>query len=56
MVVVSLDLLADGLDRGMGAQKTIGQRLVFTEKSEKQVLSLDCRGTRTGWLRTARKK
>ena len=38
---VSLDLLADGFDRGMGPQETIGQGFVFAQESEKQVLRLD---------------
>src|ERR1700757_2131169 len=38
---MSLDLLADGLERSMGAQETIGQGLVFAQESEKKVLRLD---------------
>ena len=38
---VSLDLLANGFDRGVGAQETIGQGFIFAQESEKQVLSLD---------------
>src|ERR1700680_2373601 len=40
---MSLDLLANGFDRGVGAQETIGQGLIFAQESEKQVLSLDIR-------------
>src|SRR5579862_4144015 len=40
---MSLDLLADRLDRGMGPQKTIGQGFIFTQESKKQVLSLNIR-------------
>ena len=40
---MSLDLLADGFDRGMGPQETIGQGFVFAQESEKQVLRLDIR-------------
>src|SRR5271165_2539155 len=40
---VSLDLLADGLDRGVGPQETIRQGFVFAQESEKQMLSLDVR-------------
>ena len=38
---VSLDLLAYGLDRGVGPQETIRQGFVFAQESEKQMLSLD---------------
>ena len=40
-----LDLLADGLDRAVRTQETIGQRLVLAHQAEQQVLSLDVRGT-----------
>src|SRR5579863_7521279 len=40
---VAFDLFADGFDRGVGAQEAIGQGLVFAQKPEKQVLSLDVR-------------
>src|SRR5450755_3962150 len=38
---MSLDLLADGFDRGMGPQETIGQGFIFAQESQKQVLRLD---------------
>src|SRR6266487_2215620 len=38
---MSLDLLANRLDRGMGTQEPISQGFVFTEKSKQQVLGLD---------------
>ena len=38
---VSFDLLADRFDRGMRAQETIGQSLVFAQKSQQQVLRLN---------------
>jgi hypothetical protein len=38
---MALDLFADGLDRGVGAQEAIGQGFVFAQKSEKQVFCLD---------------
>src|SRR5271166_6029387 len=37
---VAFDLLADRFDRGMRAQETVGQGLVFTKQTEKQVLGL----------------
>ncbi len=40
---VSLDLLANGFNRGMGAQEAIGQGFVFAQKSQKQVLRLNVR-------------
>src|ERR1700722_2985694 len=40
---MSFDLLANGFDRGVRTQETIGQGLVFAQKSEKQVLSLNVR-------------
>ena len=36
-----LNLLADRLDRSMRAKEPIGQGLVFAQKSQKQVLSLN---------------
>ncbi len=38
---VSFDLLANGFDRGVGPQETIGQGFVFAQESEKQMLRLD---------------
>src|SRR5882724_10088764 len=40
---VTFDLLANRFDRGMRAQEAIGQGLVFAQKSQKQMLSLDVR-------------
>src|SRR5579862_2704187 len=40
---VSLDLLANRFNRGVRPQETIGQGLVFTQESEKQMLRLDIR-------------
>jgi len=38
---VRLNLLANRLDGGVGAEETIRQSLVFAQQSEQQVLSLD---------------
>ena len=35
------DLLANGLDRAVGTQKTIGQGLVLAHQAEQQMLRLD---------------
>jgi len=40
---MALDLFADGLYRGVGAQEPIGQGFVFTQKSKKHVFGLDVR-------------
>ena len=40
---VPLDLLADGFHRGMRTEEPVGEGLVFAQKSQKQVLSLDIR-------------
>ncbi len=37
------DLFADGLDRSVRAQKSIGQRLVLAHQAEQQMLGLDVR-------------
>ena len=37
------DFLADGFDRAVRAQKSVGQRLVFAQQAEQQVLGLDVR-------------
>ena len=50
MVVCALDLLADRLDRGMRTQEAVGQRLVFAQQSEQQVLGLDVRRTELAGL------
>ena len=39
------DLLADGFDRAVRTQETIGQRLVLAHQAEQQMLGLDVRGT-----------
>src|SRR5579862_5195706 len=38
---MTFNLLADGFNRGMRAQKSIGQGLVFAQKSQQQVLGLN---------------
>jgi hypothetical protein len=38
---MSFDLFANGFDRSVGAQETIGQGFIFAQESEKQVLRLD---------------
>ncbi len=40
---VSLDLLANGLDRRVRTQKAVGQGLIFTQKSQQQVFRLNVR-------------
>src|SRR3979490_2676645 len=40
---VTFNLFPDRLHRGMRAQKTIGQGLVFTQESEQQVFGLNIR-------------
>ncbi len=42
---VALDLLTDGFDRSMGPQEPIGERLVFAQQTQQQVLRLDVRRT-----------
>src|ERR1019366_341087 len=42
---VSFKLLADGLDRGMRTQESEGERFVFAQKSQQQVLRLYARRT-----------
>src|SRR5271156_1099604 len=37
------DFLADGFDRAMRAQETVGERLVLAQQSQQQVLRLDVR-------------
>src|SRR5271167_494829 len=38
---VSLDLLANGFDRGMGTQKAIGQGFIFAQKSQQKMFRLN---------------
>src|SRR5277367_3414077 len=38
-----LDFLADGFDRAMRAQETVGERLILAQKSQQQMLRLDVR-------------
>src|ERR1700730_10577588 len=40
---MSFDLLANRFNRGMGTEKFVGERLVFAQQSQQQVLSLDVR-------------
>ena len=47
---VALDLLADGLDRGVRAQEAVGERLVLAQQAEQQVLGLDVRRTELAGL------
>src|SRR5579884_1286657 len=42
---VTLDLFADGFDRGMRTQEAVGQSLVFAQESQEQVLGLYIRRT-----------
>ena len=49
------NLLADRLDRGMRTQEAIGQRFVFAQQSQQQVLRLDVRRTELAGL-VARKE
>src|SRR4029077_17602208 len=44
------DLLADGLDRRMIAQKAVGQRFVFAQQAQQQVLRLNVRRTELAGL------
>src|SRR6266446_5234526 len=41
---VTFNLLANGLDRGVRAQESIGQGFVFAQKPQQQVLGLNIRG------------
>ncbi len=48
---MTLDLFPDGLDRSMRPKEPIGERLVFAQKPEQQVLRLDVRRTElTGFV------
>ena len=49
------DLLADGLDRAVRAQKTVGQRLVLAHQAEQQMLGLDVRAAVLAGLVTREK-
>ena len=40
---VPFDLLADGIDRGVRAQEPVGQRLIFAQQAQQQMLGLDVR-------------
>ena len=40
-----LDFLSDGLDRAVGPEKSVGQRLIFAQQAEQQVLRLDVRAS-----------
>ena len=40
---VAFNLFADGFDRGMRAKKAVGERLVFAQQAEQQMLGLDVR-------------
>ena len=47
---VAFDLLADRFHRGMRAQEAVGQRLVFAQESQQQVLGLNVRRTKLAGL------
>ena len=40
---MSLNLLSDGLNGGLGAQEAVGKGLVFPQEAEQQVLSFNIR-------------
>ena len=48
-----LDLLADGLDRGVRAQEAVGQRFVLLEQPKQQVLRFDVRAAELAGLVTS---
>src|SRR5271167_3184132 len=52
---VSLDLLANGFDRGMGTQKAIGQGFIFAQKSQQKMFCLNIRRPKLAGF-VARKK
>jgi hypothetical protein len=47
---VAFDLFADGFDRGMRAQKTVGESFVLAQQSEQQVFGFDVRATELAGL------
>ena len=47
---VRFDLLADRFDRGVRAQEPVGQRLVFAQQAQQQVLGLDVRAAELAGL------
>src|SRR5215472_4295859 len=47
---VPFNLLADGFDRSMRAQKTVGQSLVFAQQPQQQMLRLNVRRTELAGL------
>src|SRR5690349_15445121 len=47
---MAFDLLSDRLDRGVRAQEPVGQRLVFAQQPEQQVLRLNVRRTELAGL------
>src|SRR5207253_1170027 len=47
---VPFNLLADGLNRCMRAQKAVGQRLVFAQQAQQQVLRLNIRRAKLAGL------
>ena len=52
---VAFDLLADGFHRGMRAQEAVGQRLVFAQQSQQQVLGLNVRRAKLACLVPSKK-
>ena len=47
---VRLDLLADGFHRRAGAQEAVGERLVFAQQAQQQMLGLDARAAELAGL------
>jgi len=47
---VPLNLLADGLDRGMRTKEPVNERFVFAQKPQQQVLRLYVRRTELAWV------
>src|SRR5271165_7675477 len=51
---VGFDLLPDGLNCGVGAEKPVRQSLILAEKPEEQVFSLDVRAAELAGLITGK--
>ena len=47
---VAFDLLADGFDRRVRPQKTVGQRLIFAQQTQQQMLGFDIRAAELAGL------
>src|SRR5438874_1110198 len=52
---VTFNLLADGFHRGMRAQEAVGQRLIFAQQSQQQVLGLNVRRAKLACLVPSKK-